>query len=346
MRIDDQSRRCFFGQMATLGMGVGAILQPIRGAGAQENRASGAAGSAPASRPGLERKPIGNPEIPLEVLFLGTGSPGIVASEARGGACEIVFVHGEPLLFDLGHLALHNLTVAGIHPNDIRHLFFTHTYHYDHFCDFGGFAQIRALRRQPEPRRIPAAARAEGAGPLQVYGPADTAERIDLLLRQVYAEDIRAQNLLRNNGVQTHVADEGMALEGADWRVLSTHVRHGPNALGFRIDVISKDGAVEKSVAITGDVAAPAEDGSGRITGFPCESIERLAKGVDLFIMDACGKHSSPEELAAAAVRANPRKVALTHVQDTQSGRVYQEAMRKVFQGEVIVAENQMRSVV
>ncbi|MCX7015350.1 MAG: hypothetical protein NTW86_22825, partial [Candidatus Sumerlaeota bacterium] len=123
-------------------------------------------------------------------------------------------------------------------------------------------------------------------------------------------------------------------------------VKHGPNALGYRIDIVSQGGAVEKSVAISGDVAAPAEDGSGRITGFPCESIERLAKGADLFIMDACGKHSSPEELAAAAVRAHPRKVALTHVQNTPSGLVYQEAMRKVFQGEVVVAENQMRLAV
>jgi len=345
MRIDDQDRRRFFGQMATLGMGVGAALLSIGQADAQETRPQAAPDRAPASRPGPRRSLIGNPEVPLEILFLGTGSPGIVPGEARGGACEIVFARGEPLLFDLGHLALHNLTVAAIHPNDIRHLFFTHTYHYDHFCDFDAFAQIRALGPEPQPGRKSAPPRARGADPLHVYGPADTAERIDLVLRQVYAEDIRAQNLLRRNGVPTHVADEGVALEGEGWRVSSAHVRHGPNALGYRIDVVSKDGAVEKSVAISGDVAAPAEDGSGRITGFPCESIERLAQGVDLFIMDACGKHSSPEELAAAAARANPRKVALTHVQNTQSGLVYQEAMRKVFQGEVIVAENQMRLV-
>ncbi|MCX7011780.1 MAG: hypothetical protein NTW86_04310, partial [Candidatus Sumerlaeota bacterium] len=263
MRIDDQSRRHFFGQMAALGMGVGAALLPARQPGAQETRPRGAADGAPASRPGLERKPIGNPDVPLEVLLLGTGSPGIVAGEARGGACEIVFVYGEPLLFDLGHLALHNLTVAGIHPNDIRHLFFTHTYHYDHFCDFDGFAQIRALGPEPRPGQRPALPRARGGEPLQVYGPADTADRIDLLLRQVYAEDIRAQNLLRRNGVQTHAADEGVALEGEGWRVLSTHVKHGPNALGYRIDIVSQGGAVEKSVAISGDVAAPAEDGSG-----------------------------------------------------------------------------------
>jgi len=100
---------------------------------------------------------------------------------------------------------------------------------------------------------------------------------------------------------------------------------------------------VEKSVAITGDVAQPSETQPGRIVGFPCESIERLAQGVDLFIMDACGKHSSPEELAAGAVRANPKKVVLTHVQNTESGLTYQEAMRKVFKGEVIIAENLMR---
>lgn len=275
------------------------------------------------------------------------------STNSAGGACEVVLAYGEPLLFDLGHLGLTHLVQAGLHPNDIRRVFFTHTYHYDHFCDFDGFMQIRALRRTPLQRRNiqtrqrrPQKSRGEsgrqfggGAGPLYVYGPADTKERIDLVLRQVYSEDIRVQNLVRRDAVKVQVANEGVACQAEKWKVTSTHVKHGPNALGYRID------AGGKSVAISGDVAEAVRDlgGGSRIVGFPCESIERLAKGTDLFIIDACGRHNTPEKLAAAVVRANPRKVVLTHVQNTASAVIYRDKMKKVYEGEVIIAKNLVR---
>ncbi len=157
-----------------------------------------------------------------------------------------------------------------------------------------------------------------------------------------FAEDIRAQNLVRRDAVKVHVADEGVACRTEKWTVTSTHVKHGPNALGYRID------AGGKSVAISGDVAEPSQDrGAGRrIVGFPCENMERLAEGADVFIIDACARHSTPKELAAAVVRANPKKVVLTHVQNTASGVVYRDEMKKVYEGEVIIAENLMRMVV
>ena len=62
-----------------------------------------------------------------------------------------------------------------------------------------------------------------------------------------------------------------------------------------------------------------------------------------MFIIDACGRHSTPKELAAAVVRANPKKVVLTHVQNTASAVVYRDEMKKVYEGEVIIAENQKR---
>lgn len=340
MHTRNESRRKFFGQMASVTAGA-AVL-------------GGAAhGSAQEESPAARREPIGDPDVPLEIILLGTGSPGIVMDERRGGACEVIVAYGEPLLFDLGHLAVHNLVEAGLHPNDIRYVFFTHTYHYDHFCDFAGFAQIRALRRVPPKRPAGPAAerpgprpgarppqrRGPGAGPLLVHGPADTKERIDLVLQQVFAEDIRAQNLVRRDAVKVHMADEGVACQTEKWTVTSTHVKHGPNALGYRID------AGGKSVAISGDVAEPSQDpgAARRIVGFPCESMERLAEGTDVFIIDACGRHSTPKELAAAVVRANPKRVVLTHVQNTASGIIYRDEMRKIYEGEIVIAENQKR---
>lgn len=341
MRTNNQNRRQFLSRMASASAGVGAVLGRATFASARQK------GLAPRS------EPIGDPEVPLEVIFLGTGSPGIALDEQRGGACEVVLAYGEPLLFDLGHLGLTHLVQAGLHPNDIRRVFFTHTYHYDHFCDFDGFMQIRALRRTPLQKpntqtrqRRPQKSGGEsgrqfgrGAGPLYVYGPADTKERIDLVLRQVYSEDIRAQNLVRRDAVKVKLANEGVVCQAEKWKVTSTHVKHGPNALGYRID------AGGKSVAISGDVAEAAEGvGPVRyIAGFPCESIERLAKGTDLFIIDACGKHNTPEKLAAAVVRANPRKVVLTHVQNTASAIIYRDKMKKLYEGEVIIAKNLMR---
>ncbi len=341
----NQNRRKFMSQMASATAGA-AVLANAAQTEAQETR------PAPA-----RREPIGDPSIPLEIIFLGTGSPGMVMDERRGGSCEVIMAFGEPLLFDVGHLALHNLAECGLHPNDIQYLFFTHTYHYDHFSEFGSFVQIRALRREPpirqggaqgqgrpaepgqRPARPPQRNRGGGAGPLYVYGPGDTQDRIDLILHQVYAEDIRAQNLVRRDAVKVHLADEGVACQTEKWTVTSTHVAHGPNALGFRID------AGDKSMAISGDVAEPSKDPNARprIVGFPCESIEQLAEGVDLFIIDTCGKHSSPKELAAAVARVNPGRVLLTHVINTRSGNTYRDEVMKVYKGEVTIAENQMR---
>ena len=351
MPTNNHNRRRFLGRMASVSAGIGTVLGRATFASAQKR------GLPPRS------EPIGDPNIPLEVILLGTGSPGIVLDEQRGGACEIVMAYGEPLLFDLGHLGLTHLVKTGLHPGDIRHLFFTHTYHYDHFCDFDGFVQIRVMPRVPQQGRNQGTAQrpgatpgerggqrpgaaamrrpTRGAGPLFVYGPADTKERIDIVLRQVYAEDIRAQNLVRRDAVKVQVVDEGIAYETEKWKVTSTHVKHGPNALGYRID------AGGKSVAISGDVAEAAEtEGIGPVryvAGFPCESIERLAKGTDVFIIDACGRHNTPEKLAAAVVRTNPKKVVLTHVQNTASAIVYRDKMKKVYEGEVIIAKNLMR---
>ena len=339
MQTNNQNRRQFLGRMASVSAGITAVLGRATFASARQK------GLAPRS------EPIGDPDVPLEVILLGTGSPGIALDEQRGGACEVVLAYGEPLLFDLGHLGLTHLVQAGLHPGDISRLFFTHTYHFDHFCDFDGFVQIRLIPRVPQRGRSQGTAQrpgaaatrrpTRGAGPLFVYGPADTKERIDLVLRQVYAEDIRAQNLVRRDAVKVQLANEGVACQAEKWKVTSTHVRHGPNALGYRID------AGGKSVAISGDVAEAAETkGVGPvryIAGFPCESIERLAKGTDLFIIDACGKHNTPEKLAAAVVRVNPRKVVLTHVQNTASAIIYRDKMKQVYKGEVVIAKNLMR---
>jgi len=311
MKTHDADRRNFCKQVVTLGVGLGAALTAT------------AQSPAPKTQSAVTTRGGGDPDVPLEVLFRGTGSPGLDLNERRGGACEIIFAHGEPLLFDLGHLGLANLAQAGFHPADIQRLFFTHTYHYDHFADFEGFAMTRNLQRGP--------------APLHVYGPADTADRINLVLRQVYAEDIRAQNLVRFDTVKIHHVDNGVAFQTPKLTVTTVHVKHGPNALGYRID------AGGKSVTISGDIAEPQSGPGRRIAGFPCESIEKLASGTDLFIMDACPMHSSPEEIAAAAARAKPKKVVLTHVRDTVSAKACREVVQKMFGGEVVIAENLMR---
>jgi len=309
MKTHKSDRRKFCKQIVALGVGLGA--------------AHAATGQNPQTQPAVKTRGGGSPDIPLEVLFLGTGSPGLDLNERRGGACEIIFAHGEPLLFDLGHLGLANLAQAGVHPADIQRLFFTHTYHYDHFSDFDGFVMTRTLQR--------------GSAPLQVYGPADTADRINLVLRQVYAEDIRAQNLVRQDTVTVHHVDSGVAVQTPKWTVTTVHVKHGPNALGYRID------AGDKSITISGDIAEAQAGPGRRIAGFPCESIEKLASGTDLFIMDACPMHSSPEEIGAAAARAKPGKVVLTHVRDTASARACRKVVQEAFSGEVVIAENLMR---
>ena len=67
-----------------------------------------------------------------------TGSGSALIDPLRGGASAAVIVDGTVLQFDLGRMAMENLTRAGVNPVDIDALFFTHL-HFDHIASFGYF---------------------------------------------------------------------------------------------------------------------------------------------------------------------------------------------------------------
>ena len=60
----------------------------------------------------------------MKVTFLGTGCP--IPDLSRSGPSQVIWVKGEPLLFDCGLGTLFQLLKAGIDPSAVKHLFFTH----------------------------------------------------------------------------------------------------------------------------------------------------------------------------------------------------------------------------
>jgi len=256
----------------------------------------------------------------LKVVLLGTGGPDIDPWDIRGGTTEIIIIDEEAILVDCGFWVVERLIQGPIKPWSIDNLFITHSFHYDHFVSYPTFLFIR---------------NGNTAKPLNVYGPRKTKRRSDLLLKEVWDDDPRAQRTLTRNQVKvTEILDEGLFCEGKNWKAYSTFVRHSEgNAVGFRIDTHYG------SVGISGDI----RDEKG---GLPDENLTKLVKGVDLFIVDADEGHSAPEKVGEACRDSEAEKVILTHLHNRawRQGKKNDysnlvNTVKSMYKGEVILAQ-------
>lgn len=255
---------------------------------------------------------------PLELLFLGTGSP--IASPNRWGASQVVIGGDTRILVDCGWGAARRLYLARTPPQSIAAVFFTHL-HSDHITDFADFVVMRWLGGVTTP--------------LPVYGPEGTAEMV-AGFRQAVAADTRFR--LAHHGeklssigtaCEVHEISAGetpvrVATLG-DLDVLAFAVDHRPviPAFGFRFE---RGG---RSVVISGDTN-------------PCPGLLNGARGADVLVCDAQHRammeafeeslrsvgnalqasllldahtyHASTEDAARIAAEAGVRHLVLSHV--------------------------------
>ena len=101
------------------------------------------------------------------VIMLGTGSPRL--NTERLSSAYLLVMEGTPILVDCGEGATMQLVKAGISPQEVKHVFFTHL-HADHMLGYANFLISGWL---------------EGRRELTIFGPVGTKKMHDLLIEML-----------------------------------------------------------------------------------------------------------------------------------------------------------------
>jgi ribonuclease Z len=239
----------------------------------------------------------------IEVTLLGTGSP--IPDPNRAGPSTLVRAGDQTFLVDCGRGVLQRTAALGVGANTLTALLLTHL-HSDHIADLGDVLITRWVSNfDPE---LP---------PLPIIGPPGTAEVVENTLK-AFSFDIGYRiahhaDLTTPPPVEVEEVTDGVVWgrDGVRIRVAPTDHRPVAPTIGFRIE---HNGA---SVVLAGDTV-------------PCPTLDDLAAGAgalvhtairrDLIealpiqrIKDICDYHSSVEQAAETAARADVGILILTH---------------------------------
>ena len=239
----------------------------------------------------------------IEVTLLGTGSP--IPDADRAGPATLIRAGEQTFLVDCGRGVQMRLAGAGSGAGALTALLLTHL-HSDHIGDLGDLIITRWITAfGPNP------------APLTIIGPPGTVAAVDATLK-AFAHDIGYRLAHHPDFTGPPALDVHEYVDGAVWErdgvvVLAAPTDHRPVAptIGFRVEHESA------SVVLAGDTV-------------PCESLDTLARGagalvhtvirkdlVDAMplqrIRDICDYHSSVEQAADTAARAEVGILVLTH---------------------------------
>lgn len=237
----------------------------------------------------------------MRVTTLGTGSP--IPVPDRAGPATLVQAGGQNLLFDCGRGVLLRLSAVGIIPPALDNVFLTHL-HSDHITDFNDVVTTRWVM-SPLPNPLPV------TGP---PGTADFARRtIAMLADDVGWRLAHHEDLTWEPSYEVVEILDGVAFSSAGLRVLAAPTDHRPvtPSVGYRVE------HDECSVVVRGD-------------GVPCDGLDRLCAGADLYVQtamradivraipsprlqDVITYHSSCADAGRTAARGGVRTLVLTH---------------------------------
>jgi ribonuclease Z len=267
----------------------------------------------------------------MDVITLGTGSP--IPDANRAGPATLVRAAGRDLLFDCGRGVLLRAAAAGTGAAQFHAVLLTHR-HSDHMSDLNDVITTRwVMSMQPDPLRL--------------VGPVGTQVFVEKTLAML-DEDIgyridHHDDLTWSPPVDVTEVEDGVALETDGLRVIAAPTDHSPvrPTVGYRVEA---DG---KAVVIGGD-------------GVPCEGLDRLCAGADVYVQtvvreslvkaipaprlqDVLDYHSSIEQAADTAKRAGVGTFVMTHpVPGCPPGTEQEwiDEARAVFGGEVFLASD------
>jgi ribonuclease Z len=237
----------------------------------------------------------------MKITLLGTGSP--IPDPARAGAATLVQGEGTTVLVDCGRGVLMRLVAAGVLPLMLDALLVTHL-HSDHITDLNDVITTHWVM--------------SGAPtPLHVFGPRGTRHVVDATL-DALAPDVEYrlahhENLTWRPVVEVTEVGPGdtFAVGSARVRVAATDHRPVEPSVAYRVE---QDG---RSAVLAGD-------------GVPCATLDEVCAGADVYVQtvlradlvrnvpnarlqDILDYHSSVEDAAGTAARANVGTLVLTH---------------------------------
>lgn len=247
----------------------------------------------------------------MQLTILGSGTA--IPSRRRGSPGLLVEVAGQSLLFDGGAGTLGRLLQAGISAIDLDRVFYTHL-HPDHT---GELIPLLFALRNPAWRRTK---------PLYLTGPKGFLPFYEGLSR-LYGDWIAAKGyeLVLHETLKEVTEAEG-------FRVIPREVVHVQHSLCYRVE--SADG---KSLVYSGDTSY-------------CEAMIEAARGADLLVLECAAPdeqpvevHLTPTEAGQIAALAGCRRLVLTHFYPICEAYDLVTPCKKVFDGELILAEDLMR---
>lgn len=273
------------------------------------------------------------------VTLLGTGSP--IPDAHRAGPATLVQAGGMNVLVDCGRGVSMRLAAAGIPgPPFLHRVLLTHL-HSDHVTDFNDLVTMRWVM-SPVPN------------PLPVAGPEGTTAfaqrtvdmlRDDIGYRVAHHDDLHGQPSCDVIELTDGPLDDPV-LAGAGLSVVAAPTDHRPvhPTIGYRFE---HDGHV---VVLAGDTV-------------PCDGLDRLLEGAHVYVqtvirndlieaiglarlMDVRDYHSTVEQAARTAARADVRTLVLTHMVPAPppgAGQEWAQLAAEHFDGEIVVAEDMTR---
>ena len=239
----------------------------------------------------------------MKITLLGTGSP--IPDPNRAGPSSLVASGSTTLLVDAGRGVILRLIAAGVMPPFLSGILITHL-HSDHICDLNDVVTTFWVMSGPgSTARLP------------IYGPPGTKRMVASML-EMLGEDITYRlnhhdDLNDQPPVDVYeIAPGDIATIGElTIRVGATDHRPVHPSVAFRIS----DG--QRDVVMAGD-------------GVPCDTLDELLVGADAYVQtvirddlvklipvprlqDIWDYHSSVEQAAQTAARANVATLVLTH---------------------------------
>jgi ribonuclease BN (tRNA processing enzyme) len=273
------------------------------------------------------------------LILLGTGG-GPRPRKGSSAPAQVLISNDAAYVIDCGDGVARQLVIAGVSLTQIRSIFITH-HHSDHNADYGNLillAWTAGLRSR-----------------VDTWGPPPLQRMTELFFE------------LNSYDIDTRIADEGrvplqplvhahelskggIVTQDENVKVTSALVHHPPvtPAFAYRFDT------ADRSIVISGDTA-------------PTKSLVELAQGADVLVHEALfvpgvdrmvarvpnapalrrsilSHHTSAEDAGRVAQEASVKRLVLSHLvpaDDPQiSERIWIDAARKHFDGEIVVAKD------
>ena len=253
----------------------------------------------------------------MRVTLLGTGTP--EPDSRRMPAACVVHTPLGPWLVDCGDGTLWQLLRAGIAPQSVQHLVFTHL-HADHTLGYAPFV---------------AGGRQLGRPALNVWGPSRTLQ-MHAMLRDFYADDGGSDSGL--SGVTLKEYGAGILFDERGLMVDTLPVRHSTATYALRFR------AEGRTVVHSSDTAQ-------------CEALVEFARGADILVHSAMAARgmralwgdrwddihaimASPAEAGRTARLADVKTLVLVHLPPQADSADVLAECRDEFGGEIVVGED------